>query len=46
MTQIEKAREFLQNEGIIAKNHTSFFIQYEDGSQIELTRLLAKYKSL
>tara|TARA_R110002049_G_scaffold62344_3_gene166707 strand:+ start:116 stop:391 length:276 start_codon:yes stop_codon:yes gene_type:complete len=37
------ASQFLKKEGIIKEGHTSFFIQFEDGSQIELTEVLAKY---
>lgn len=37
------ASQFLKKEGIITEGHTSFFIQFEDGSQIELTEVLAKY---
>ena len=37
------ASQFLKSEGIIKEGNTSFFIQFEDGSQIELTEVLAKY---
>jgi uncharacterized protein YaaQ len=37
------ASQFLKAEGIIKEGNTSFFIQFEDGSQIELTEVLAKY---
>lgn len=37
------ASQFLKKEGIIKEGHTSFFIEWEDGSQIELTEVLAKY---
>ena len=37
------ASEFLKREDIIKPNHTSFFIQFDDGSQIELTEVLNKY---
>ncbi len=37
------ASQFLKSEGIIKEGNTSFFIQFEDGSQIELTEVLAEY---
>ena len=37
------ASQFLKAERIIKEGNTSFFIQFEDGSQIELTEVLAKY---
>jgi len=39
----EKALEFLKDNGIIEEGYTSFYIQFEDGSQIELTEVLSEF---
>lgn len=40
------ASQFLKKEGIIKEGNTSFFIEWEDGGQIELTEVLAKYSKI
>ena len=41
----KQSLKFLRKHSIIEKEHTSFFIQWEDGRQIELTKVLDDFSS-